>query len=328
MTEKGVAPQSVFYLDLDMVASLREFRELMEYVVRQKRKQAVKTAYVFLDEVASVREWWKVFRFLVDRGDFMNDVVTVLGSSTLGLVKAPEMFPGRRGFGKNVEVLPVSFPELIRVNGLSVEEVVYRAELLHELWNRYLELGGFPKSLNGHPDAGQALVQSVVGEVYRAGKNPAVVQDILGSVITKMPSAMSYSSVAQELGISHTTVREYLELLTDTFIIGLAHFIAGGRKMPRKEKKIFFRDPFSLRTLASWAGVKPLESALVEGVVQEHLLRKFGEVYYFRNEFEVDVIAGGLKVEVKTGKPHRRYPKDVEVLSDMDVPRFLIRLGL
>jgi len=61
-------------------------------------------------------------------------------------------------------------------------------------------------------------------------------------------------------------------------------------------------------------------------VVQEHLFRKFGEIYYFKNSYEIDCIAGNLKVEVKAGKPHRKYPRGVKVLEEQDIPRFLIEL--
>jgi len=41
----------------------------------------------------------------------------------------------------------------------------------------------------------------------------------------------------------------------------------------------------------------------------------------------VDVISGKLKVEVKAGKPHRRYPRGVTVLSEEDIQAFLLNLG-
>jgi len=35
-------------------------------------------------------------------------------------------------------------------------------------------------------------------------------------------------------------------------------------------------------------------------------------------------IAGDLKVEVKAGKPHRKYPRGVRVLGEEEIPGFLI----
>jgi len=35
---------------------------------------------------------------------------------------------------------------------------------------------------------------------------------------------------------------------------------------------------------------------LYEWIVQSHLKRRFGEVYYYRNNYEIDAIAGNLKI--------------------------------
>ncbi len=94
----------------------------------------------------------------------------------------------------------------------------------------------------------------------------------------------------------------------------------------KREKKFFFRDPFPARLFALWSGTELKEDALYEWVVQEHLHRRFGEVYYYRDSYEVDAVAGDLKVEVKTGKTHRKYPKSVRVLGKEEVPFFLLEL--
>ncbi len=60
--------------------------------------------------------------------------------------------------------------------------------------------------------------------------------------------------------------------------------------------------------------------------MQLHLLLKFNEVYYYKDSFEIDALAGNLRVEVKAGKPHRRYSKDVIILDEKDIPIFLLDL--
>ena len=54
--------------------------------------------------------------------------------------------------------------------------------------------------------------------------------------------------------------------------------------------------------------------------------RKFSEIYYFKNRYEIDCIAGELKVEVKAGKPHGKYPCNVITLEKEDIPELLIKL--
>jgi len=78
--------------------------------------------------------------------------------------------------------------------------------------------------------------------------------------------------------------------------------------------------------LAFWSGTRFVESAIFENVIQEHLYRKFSEIYYFKNRYEINCIVGELKVEVKAGKPHRKYPRNVITLKREDIPEFLIKL--
>lgn len=60
--------------------------------------------------------------------------------------------------------------------------------------------------------------------------------------------------------------------------------------------------------------------------MQEHLFRKFGEIYYYRNRYEIDCVAGNMKIEVKVGKPYRKYPKGVRVIDEENIAEFLLNL--
>jgi predicted AAA+ superfamily ATPase len=149
---------------------------------------------------------------------------------------------------------------------------------------------------------------------------------VISSLLEKIPSALSYNSIANDIGISHNTVKEYIEFLQDLLLFSIAYLRIDKQIIKRKEKKIFALDPFILGSMSAWTGRKFLESALYENIVQSHFLARFGEVYYFRNSLEIDIISGDLRVEIKAGKPHRKYPKGVIVLSEEDIPIFLIDL--
>jgi len=98
-----------------------------------------------------------------------------------------------------------------------------------------------------------------------------------------------------------------------------------GKIYMRKEKKIIVSDPFLARALGIWSRIDIRKDFLYEWMVQEHLYRRFDEVYYYRNRYEIDCIAGNLKIEVKAGKPHRRYPRGVMILGEDDIPQFLMK---
>jgi predicted AAA+ superfamily ATPase len=316
-------PDSVAYLDLDILLSPTEMRRAFEYVAGRAARRGVKTLYLFLDEVTSVRGWWRVVKYYIDAGLLHKAVITATGSSSVGLVKTPERFPGRRGSGRDVVVLPLDFPTYLAVQSAQSTEPA----VIKELFEEYLETGGFPKSINRHPDAAEALLDSVVSEAYRHGKSPQLLKDLAAAVVERVPSPLSYHSLAQEIGVSHNTVREYLEFLSDIYMIGIAYAAAGYKPQPRREKKIFFRDPLIYRAFADWTSKRINEAALLEHVVQEHLYRKFGEVYYHRNKTEIDAVAGPYKVEAKTTRPRRGYPRGVVTLTKETTPRFLLELA-
>ncbi|WP_246252928.1 hypothetical protein [Acidianus brierleyi] len=47
------------------------------------------------------------------------------------------------------------------------------------------------------------------------------------SLLDKIPSSISFNSIASDLGISHNTVSEYIEFLTDIFLIDVAYLKSG-----------------------------------------------------------------------------------------------------
>jgi len=163
-------------------------------------------------------------------------------------------------------------------------------------------------------------------DAVKVDRSPRLLRMVVRKLLAKAPSALSYNAVAGELGVSHNTVHDYVRLLEDMFLVGVAYLLEGGRVAYRREKKIFFRDPFAARAFAEVLGVELQRGALLEWVVQEHLLRRFGQVFFYRDGYEVDAVAGGLRVEVKSGKPHRRYPRGTLVLAEEDLPGFLLEL--
>ncbi|RLJ00171.1 MAG: ATP-binding protein [Candidatus Aenigmatarchaeota archaeon] len=315
---------AVFYLDIEILRDLEELREVILFYQKIKKENRIKHAYIFLDEVTSLKEWWRIIKGFIDSGVLNRDVITVSGSSTLNILKQREAFPGRRGFGKDIEALPLSFPEFLEIKGVDISKKSTFKHKIHNLFSEYLEVGGYPKSINKinfFPD----LIRSIESEIEKTGKSPETLKQIISMLYDMVPSAMSYNTIGSKIGISHKTVESYIEDLQNLFALKIVYH-KDKRVNFRKEKKILIRDPYLARSLAIWCNRELRKDFLFESIVQEHLYRKFGEIYYFRNSYEIDCIAGDMKVEVKAGKPHRKYPKNVLVLEEKEIPEFLISL--
>lgn len=326
LIKRGIDPLSIYYLDLDYITSLIEFRRIIEELIKEIKKRKNNQSYVFLDEVTAIDEWWRVLKYFIDNGELANAVITASGSSSLGLTKIPEKFPGRRGNGKDILVMPLTFPEFAEIkSGKSKEDLLFDTRLASSLFDDYIKVGGFPKSINNNPDSMETIVQGILSEIYKARRSAETVQNILYSLLDKIPSSISFNSIALDLGVSHNTVSEYIEFLTDIFLIDVAYLKSGNEIIKRKEKKIFFRDPFILRAISWWVNKEFDESAILENIVQEHLRRKIGKVFYYKNSIEIDIITNNYKIEIKKSRSHKSYPKDVIILNRDEIPIFLLR---
>jgi len=315
LIENGTEAEKIIYLNVDIIPDLNQFREIIYWISKNNFQ------FIFLDEVTSLKDWWKIIKFFIDSGKLENNVLTISGSSSLKIKRHAELFPGRRGKGKIVEVLPLSFKDYYF---LFHEKI--KSEDVEKRFEEYLENGGFPDSINRKADFFGNFISFFETEVLKNDLSIELGSKIISTTLSKIPSALSYHSIASDIGIDHKTVRTYLETFENMYLIKIAYWKYNNQIYFRKEKKIFFRDPVIYKIFSFWTKRNFLQSALYEGVVQEHLLRKYGEVYYYRNSYEIDCIANNLKIEVKAGKSHRKYPKNVIILDEDNIAEFLLKL--
>jgi len=325
-------PWSIFYYDCSNLTNFEELRRVIDYYLKIKEKRNIKTSYIFLDEITHVNDWWRTIKLYIDIGKFKDDVITITGSSSIKLKGEVELFPGRRGNGKDIYVYPLSFREYLNIKGIKVNRYENILEGMNNLsglepkifreFENYLETGGYPLSINGYKDASLQIISSIENEILRFGRNLELSKAIISTILSKAPSPLSFSSIGNEVGISYKTVEDYIEIFRRLFILDYALF-KEKQIIWRKERKFFILDPYLAKSLSLWTNTEILNSTLYEWIVQSHLKRRFGEVYYYRNSYEIDVIAGNLKIEIKSKRAHRNYPKDIIILDENNLPLFL-----
>jgi hypothetical protein len=325
-------PWSIFYYDCSNLTNFEELRKVIDYYLKIKEKRNIRTSYIFLDEITHVNDWWRTIKLYIDIGKFKDDVITITGSSSIKLKGEVELFPGRRGNGKDVYVYPLSFREYLNIKGIKINRYENILEGMNNLsglepkifkeFENYIETGGYPLSINGYKDAGLQIINSIENEILRSGRNIELSKAIISTILSKAPSPLSFSSIGKEVGVSYKTVEDYIEIFRRLFILDYALF-KEKQIIWRKERKFFILDPYLAKSLSIWTNTEILDSALYEWIVQSHLKRRFGEVYYYRNNYEIDVISGNLKIEIKSKRVHKNYPKDIIILDESNLPLFL-----
>jgi len=312
-------PFSIFYFSCDILESYRDLLEIIEEYKKIKEKKEIKTSFIFLDEITLLDDWWRAIKFAIDRHWFDKDVLVLSGSSSLLIKQHLETFGGRMGKGKTIEVYPLNFSKYYSLFFKEFFQIKGK-----EVFENYLETGGFLAVLNEKLTEYE-YVSIIKADIKKIERSTDIARDVIRSIFLKAPTAFSYHSIAKDSGLSVNTIREYIEIFKNMFLLAeISYKGLDGKIYSRKEKKFVVRDPFLARALSLWTKTDLKKDFLYEWIVQEHLLRKFGEIYYFKNSYEIDCITKDLKVEVKAGKPHRKYPKGVRILGEEEIPKFLI----
>jgi len=347
---KKFKPEAIFYFACDEISDFRELGEILDNYLSFRESRGVKSSVIFLDEVTFVNEWWRALKSRIDLGKLSRDVIFISGSASLELLAGKERFPGRRGYGKDYYVLPVSFNEFVsQIKKIPVKEFEFSRNIvdnvlkanklfekeLADAFEIYLRTGGFPLAIKEFLTSGRtwnaykAYIDWIKTDIIRAGKSEKAAKEIVSYILNARLTPISWNSIAKETSVSSpNTIRSYIEFLENLFILKVLYWIGtDGRVMPRKNKKIHVTDPFLYDALARWVRVNIYDEQKVESVVSSHLNR-IGEIFYWRDLTEVDVILKHkdklLGFEVKwTVKTPGRKPFNTRILDRKTIPIFL-----
>jgi len=322
LLKEGIDEKRIFYFRCDKLSDFKELDEVIKTYLEFRETYGIKNSFIFLDEITFPREWFRTIKFYVDTGDFKRDVLILTGSLSMHLKREVELFPGRRGFGKNYTMLPLSFREFIKVFNPKIYKKLPRIERLDKkeifekaynalpffaeidkLFRKYLEIGGFPLCVKNEAITKEAMdtywswIRTDLAKIKRSEET---FKRVAKAILEKAPSAISLNSVAKEFEIgTHKTVYEYLNVMEKLFVAKVLYWIDPHKLVAdfKKNRKVHFIDPFFFYLFSDLCLSKvPEESVLVEAIVASHLARKF-DVFYWKNGREIDVVVGdGKKV--------------------------------
>lgn len=173
---------------------------------------------------------------------------------------------------------------------------------------RYLLRGGFPDSYLAPDDDlsftwRQSFISSFLErDISRLGFDypPETMRRLWTFIAHSQGQMINLSEFGQLLGISHTTVRKYLELLRSTYMIRLLPpFLLNEKKRLAKTPKVYITDTGLVHALLNIANLNSLlgnpvigaswETVVVENVLQTAEPERYG-YYRTSNGAEIDLV--------------------------------------
>jgi predicted AAA+ superfamily ATPase len=314
-----LSPDSVNYFDLEDPASLSRLDEPMTALRPLE-------GLVVIDEVQRRPDLFPILRVLADRTPNPARFL-ILGSASGDLLRqTSESLAGRS--------------ERITIGGFSLDEV--GADSFQDLWRR----GGFPLSYLAatEPDSlswrSQFIQALLERDLPQWGiRVPATALRRFWTILAHYHGqTWNGADAARTLGVGEATVRRYLDLLTDAFMVRqLQPWRANLRKRQVKSPKVYVRDSGLLHRLLGIDTAKALVShpklgASWEGFVIEQVLvaELHDEAFFWATHqgAEIDLILsrGGrlLGVECKRTDAPRVTPSIKNALADLDLDRVAV----
>jgi uncharacterized protein len=249
---------------------------------------------VILDEIQRIPELLSWIQVRVDESKVKGQYI-LTGSHQLSLHEAvAQSLAGRTAL---LRLLPLSMEELHAV-GFSVDKnVLMQAGFLPRIYDDEMDPAGV------YANYFRTYVERDVRQLMQI-RNLSVFEDFIRLLAGRIAQPLNLSSLAGDVGVSGTTLKEWLSILEASFVIfRLTPYYRNFGKRIIKSPKIYFTEP----GLAAWllgiespkeAARDPLHGSLFENmVVVEALKSRFNagkepRLYFWQdsNRNEVDLI--------------------------------------
>lgn len=192
--------------------------------------------YIVFDEAQRIENIGLTAKMIVDAK--LEKQVVLSGSSSLSLASSTnEPLTGRKW---NLELFPLSWAEIVAELGL-----LNALQRLDEL----LIFGSYPEIFSATNKKEKRLTELTSSYLYKDVleygdiRKPELLNKLLRALAFQVGSEVSYNELANLLGVDNQTIRRYIDLLEESYVIFRLEPLS---KNPRKEistsRKVYFYD--------------------------------------------------------------------------------------
>lgn len=275
----------VLYLDMQKESDLNKLLEPELFFESNSDK------LICLDEIQLVPKLFSVLRSIID-SNRTNGRFILLGSASQELIQqTSESLAGRIG--------------MLHLSPFLINELDYLERFkLQEFWFR----GGFPNSYLADNDENSAIWISNYIRTYIERDIPQLgfqipalqLRRLLTMCAHNQGQQLNLSKLGESLGLTHPTIRRYIDLLEQTFIVRtLPPYEVNVKKRLVKSPKVFVRDSGILHQLLAIPNFNsllgnPVFGSSWEGMVIENIIvnKSSWDYFFYRTATgdEIDLI--------------------------------------
>lgn len=297
---QSVDPREILLVNVDdpnYISIWKNANELYHLIETAEKITSHKVRYLFIDEIQHVINWELFAKSAYDCGIFKKIYITGSNSNLLGNEFAA-LLSGR--YFAN-EIRPFSLSEILEFKGFSnkLYALSHKPELLN-IMDEVLETGCFPEIVVNH------LFKEVSGELLRNYYDSIVLKDcivynnirdvqsfyqLLHYIMSNVGSCFSYSSLAKALESNENSIRNHLQYLQESYIIGdITNFSFSEKTTSRPQHKSYCIDNGLMH--ATTYRFSPKSGTALENVVYNELINNgYQNISFGSRNGECDFIA-------------------------------------
>lgn len=313
LLEQGVEESHIIEMAFDTFENKKYRNPELMYPHIKEQISDDNMYYILLDEVQLLEDFESVLNSLIR---MKNVDVYVTGSNAKFLSK--DIITEFRGRGDELHMSPLSFSEFMSV---------YDGNK-YDGWNEYILYGGLPPVVSLSTDEQKIeFLKNLFAETYinditgrHKIKNKSELEELLnilssgiGSLTNPRKLADTFRSVKQ-VSISQATLKNYIEYLSDAFLISAAsRYDIRGKKYINSPLKYYFTDIGLRNARINFRQIE--ETHTMENIIYNELLIR---------GFNVDVGVVPFSQRDKTGKQTRRQ-LEVDFVCNKGSKRYYIQ---
>lgn len=325
LLNNGVSEKYIYFISCELIDNYKDLVRTVETFLNEIN--SVEKSYIFIDEITYVKNWDLAIKHLADTGQLENTFLLITGSDSTAITDSIKRFPGRRGKARIKDFIyqPLSFKDFVllrkKISEKDLLQIIQTStinstilELLFVEFDDYLISGGYLTAINEYWEKGSihsstfaTYSEWIRGDILKRNKSELFLEEIINAIIRRIGSHYSWNSLVKDLSIDHPqTVIDYVSLLESMHVLIVLHAINENTftGAPKKNKKLYFTDPFILHSLVAWLNnsenpfkktllpyISDTEkvSSLVESVIINHSFRN-APTFYIKGKGEIDLV--------------------------------------
>ncbi|MDX8389478.1 MAG: ATP-binding protein [Mariprofundaceae bacterium] len=295
---------NAMYLDLERPSDLNKLADPEAFF------QQFQHRFICLDEIQYAPELFAVLRSVIDRNK-RNGQFLILGSASRELIRqSSESLAGR-----------VSYLEITPFSRIEVPDLA-----INQLWLH----GGYPRSLLSMDDDTSFQWREDYIRTFLERDIPQLGFHIPANTLGRFWRMLAHShgqtlnasKLADSMGVSGHTIRKYIDLLEQTFIVrSLQPWFGNTKKRLVKSPKVYIRDTGLLHALLGIETMEtlfahPVYGASYEGLVIENLLSQLPrwQPSFYRT-------SSGVEIDLVLEKAERRIAIEIKASTSPKLSR-------